>query len=902
MRVRIGVFLLGSAGMIFGQQQQFWLPEVRKAIPVEKPTPTPGQIPKAIPVEKPDRKPAAKDSYQNPAWMERIQPSPAPTPAPTPGPEPGFTPYRPQGRIEVAPKKQPPEKPVPPPEKPTPALEKPAPASEKPSPTPERAVAESTPKGEDGEIRLSPSNSAGDDAANDQLKSANSIYARKMYDYAIMEYEKFLIAYPSAAGRDAALFRLAESHRMLGNQEAARSGYERLLREFRKGEFAGAGAYRLGEYLYAERKYDLALAQFQLAASESSGDEIRLSGKYNMARCLDRLKRPEEAAKLYTEVAAVEKDNPYLYYARLSLAENAAAVGRRKEALQSYSEIASGPGPSPVRAEAAVKAAALAAELGDKQRALKLFNDAYESPETGDWKPAAFLGALRLNFELGSYKRVVEMSEKLPDGVPDDQRAEVLMLMGDSFRQLGNARAARAIYDRLLLQFPNSSFSKDARYHRLLSLYQLDDAKLIQEADDFLKGATDPLQRAQINLLKAEALFKQKKYTEAAPLYGKVGESALADDLKTKALYKLGWCQAQTGDYASAIKTYSQYLEKNPGSATLASAMAQRGLAYQQNKDYESALKDFNRIIGSYPQTPERELALQQKALILGQQKDYKGMTETFGTLLDAYPKSTGAGQANFWIGWAAFEEKDYKGAIERLEAARKLDPAQYGERAALRIVLCYYYLQDRAALRRTIAENKDLTIPAEITRWLGRKSFEEGDFSAAEQYLLPVVRDSKDVDPAVLIELAEAQIRLGKFREASPNVAKYLESAREPFARARGLQAQAAVSLAEKNYDEASKLCDESLLLQPEGSLNAEGRMLSGEIDFARGDYDGAARAFMTVAVLYNDSSVTPRALRRAAEAYRKANNDSEAGKALKELEQRFPDTVKSPRISKEN
>ena len=107
-----------------------------------------------------------------------------------------------RARAEVAPKKQPPEKPVPPPEKPTPALEKPVPASEKPSPTPERAVAESTPKGEDGEIRLSPSNSAGDDAANDQLKSANSIYP-KMYDYAIMEYEKFLIAYPLAAGRAA---------------------------------------------------------------------------------------------------------------------------------------------------------------------------------------------------------------------------------------------------------------------------------------------------------------------------------------------------------------------------------------------------------------------------------------------------------------------------------------------------------------------------------------------------------------------------------------------------------------------------------------------------------------------------------------------------------------------------
>ena len=200
-------------------------------------------------------------------------------------------------------------------------------------------------------------------------------------------------------------------------------------------------------------------------------------------------------------------------------------------------------------------------------------------------------------------------------------------------------------------------------------------------------------------------------------------------------------------------------------------------------------------------------------------------------------------------------------------------------------------------ALRRTIAENKSLNIPVEITRWLGRKSFEEGDFSAAEQYLLPVAKDSKNVDPEVLIELAEAEIQLGKTREAAPIVAQYLETAREPQGRARGLQAQAAVSLGQKDFDEAAKLCDESLLLQPEGRLNAEGRLLSGEISFARGDYDGAARAFMTVAVLYDDSSVTPRALRRAADAYRKANNEQEAEKALQELQQRFPDFIKSPK-----
>jgi hypothetical protein len=57
-----------------------------------------------------------------------------------------------------------------------------------------------------------------------------------------------------------------------------------------------------------------------------------------------------------------------------------------------------------------------------------------------------------------------------------------------------------------------------------------------------------------------------------------------------------------------------------------------------------------------------------------------------------------------------------------------------------------------------------------------------------------------------------------------------------------------------------------------------------------------------MTVAVLYDDAVVTPRALRRAADAYRKAHNEAQAEKALQELQQRFPEVAKSPQISKEN
>lgn len=839
-------------------------PEIRSALPVETPlpiaevSPTPPEVRRAIPILS---APAGTPPEIRRALLVDPQPIPTATPAepeatPTPEESPvEGVPYRPEGRIHVA-----------------------------PAPTGD----------EEGDIRLSPATQSPQDAAAAQLALANSIYARKTYDYALTEYEKFLISYPQASDRDIALFRLAECHRMLGNENAARDGYERLLGEFRKGEFAGAGAYRLGEYLMGEGKFEPALTQFQLAAAEATNSEVQLSALYNLARCHTRLEQTQEAEKAFRQVAAVKTDNPYRNYALLAVAESDTTAGRKKEALQGFLALTEASLPDSVRAEAAVKAAALAVELGQKEKALELFDLTLGLKKSDEWKSVAFLGSMRLQYDLGHYDKVATMAEHPPKSLPDEAAAEMLLLSANSYRQTGNTRAARAVYDRLLIQYPHAAPSQDARFQRLVSMYQLGDPKLLAETERFLKESTNPKERAQVHLLRAESLFKDKKYAEAGPIYGELLSADLSDDLKTKALFKLGWCQSQTGDASGAVKTFTEYITNNPKSPTLASALIQRGLALQQEGDYTAALKDFDRLIAD-PKAAERELALQQKALILGQKKEYPAMITTFEQLLKEYPKSSAAGQASFWIGWAAFENKDYQGALASLEQARKLDPDQYTERATLRIILAQYYLQDREALVATITKYPQVNVPTEITRWLGRQSFDEGDYAAAEKFLLPVAKDPKSADPEALIALAEAQIRLGKNADAAPVVARYLEVARDPSSRARGLQAQAAIALAGREFDKATALSEESLLLQPEGRLNAEGRLLIGEIAFVHGNYPDAARAFMTVAVLYDDPSLTPRALRRAADAYRKADNLFEADKALKELQKRFPDPKKS-------
>jgi len=77
---------------------------------------------------------------------------------------------------------------------------------------------------------------------------------------------------------------------------------------------------------------------------------------------------------------------------------------------------------------------------------------------------------------------------------------------------------------------------------------------------------------------------------------------------------------------------------------------------------------------------------------------------------------------------------------------------------------------------------------------------------------------------------------------------------------------------------------------LQPEGRVNAEARLLAGEVQLERGNFDDAGKAFKGVALLYDDSAITPRALDKAALSYRQAGKTDEADRLSRELRERYP------------
>ncbi|PYJ33219.1 MAG: hypothetical protein DME88_08880 [Verrucomicrobia bacterium] len=327
-------------------------------------------------------------------------------------------------------------------------------------------------------------------------------------------------------------------------------------------------------------------------------------------------------------------------------------------------------------------------------------------------------------------------------------------------------------------------------------------------------------------------------------------------------------------------------------------ALSQRAVAYEQSKNYTAALADLSTVLTKYPRAREREATLQLKALILGQQENTKAMVETFRQLLREFPKSSVAAQAQYYIGKAGFEAKDYKTALSALNTARQLNKEQYYNLASLRIILCHFYLKDRPALTKEVnnfmaeSRNGGMNVPPEVLEWLGIEYYNEKNFQAAEKYLgaLRKIENLGSVRPDFLFYLGDAATKLKNSAEAEDAFAKYLQTSKDPAGKAKVLLALGAVKIGAHKPDEAQKIAEEIMTLQPEGRVNAEARLLAGEVQLERGNFDDAGKAFKGVALLYDDPAITPRALDKAALAYRQAGKTEEADRLSRELRERYP------------
>ncbi|MEO5721254.1 MAG: tetratricopeptide repeat protein [Chthoniobacterales bacterium] len=791
----------------------------------------------------------------------------------------------------------------------TPRRVEPAPPVATPVPRPSVASTprESAPEPAPVEERVAPPPSEVESPEERQLNYANGLFLRKIYDLAIPEYEKFLGQFQGAAGRASAFFYLGECYRTLNKTAPARTSFQSVLNEYPESDFAGPAAYGVAEILFNQKDYAGAVSLFHRSAAKTKESALALSARYFEARCLENLEKKEDAANLYLQVVEAKNPNPFREDSRMAAGAILNARGRKTDALRQYEALANETSKPELKAETTVRAGLIALELQQaekgkdkamQEKAVALLHKGRSLAEAGKWRGIAQVGLLRLFYSTGQYAQVLAEYKKSQENIPEDVRAEMMLVAANSERQLGNEKAAETIYAQIVAKYPSREEAKDARYQRLINIYNSTPSALVGAVDEFL--ATNPTaERAdQAKLLKAETFYKEGKFAEAAPLYEELRASQLSPKLRAEAAYKLGWCYVQTKSMPRVVDAFTYFLKAFPENPQAPVALTQRSLAHQETKSYAEAIADLDALLKNYPQAKEREGALQQKALLLGQQDNGKAMSETFQQLLKEYPKSAVAAQAQYYIGKAAFEAKDYEAAIPALEAARKLNKEQFYTPSTVRIISSYFYLKNRAALTAEIdkflAADPNAKVPGEILQSIGIEFYNEKNYAAAAKYLtLLGTGQPTGVSADFWFYLADAHTKLGQFAAAEASYEKYLQNATDPAARVKTLLALGATKIAAHKADEAQKIAEEIMSLQPEGKVNAEARLLAGDVQVERGNFEEAAKSFMSVALLYDDPAITPRALQKAATAYEKAGKSAEAQKASEQLRAKYPEFV---------
>jgi TolA-binding protein len=761
----------------------------------------------------------------------------------------------------------------------------------------------------------------------DLLAYADLLFSREQYALAARQYQLFLQQFARSPNAQSAWFRLGECYLQVGQTEDAVTTFRYVVDAYKQGPFVGSAAYRIAVIKYNAKDFAAAIPTFALAVGHLSSPEARLQAEFYLARCYQLADRPADAVTAYEGVThakapdpatAAQWKNPFRERSLLEIARLQYDVGKAPEAFVRFEELAKTAETAEYRDEAYARAGLLAAELGDSAKSNEYLAKALEAKGETPWKSLATVGLIFNHFTRGEYQEVLGIYNSSAFNAPEDTRPKMLLIVGHSHRLTDNLKAALETYELVEKNYRDQPEGSEAGYRRLQCLNQMGDAGLstyiggyvgqqraIDPASEFIDLAL--LMRAEWHFNKAQSLAAEgnrkeagNHYADGAVDYAEVRGDKVPEKYLEPRLYKLGWCQAESGDASGAVVTLSEFLRAFPKSDLQPSALAKRAETYQSIQDLTAALADYRDIVDRHPDARESEYALQQIALIHGHRREMPEMMAAYRDLLKKFPESSAAPEAHYWIGVGLFDQEKYAEAVTELAAARESDPENFGSKASLRIILSHYQAENLDELAGEAAKyleagekDKDLpVIPQQVLGYLGSKLYERQDFAEAEPFLAAA---STPADPAntsseVWDMLGQARMKLGRHAAAIEPLNHQLSMTQRPSLRAQIQLTLGQAHLALKDYDKATESARESLSALKEGRTNAEARLLLGDIAAGQGDQAAAAREYLVVSQIFVDPEITPLALSKAAESFRKTGDTAKADELEAQLKSGFP------------
>lgn len=755
------------------------------------------------------------------------------------------------------------------------------------------------------------------DPARDQFefckqlyRNANTTRDHRMrvvaYQRLAPRLEAYIQRFPNHANTPAASYYLGECYYQSGSIDDAKRVLMGVINRYKTGRYVALASNRLGYDAFHNKKYAQAAVHFNRVARHADTAEERYRGRYQEASCYRFAGDSNAAIRAYTEVEMAKDAIPvYRENAKLRLGHLYLEKKNITKAKEKFKALLLPAVTENLRIEAAYHSGLIALQEKDNELAEGYFKTVLLSADI-KFKARAQAALMNTMFAAGNYQGVLDALKRGAYKGKPSTEAIKYTIAGKSALQLKSYNAAIKYFALAERQVPLSEEAFTAGYYRLLSFFNIEGANIPQQVDGFLEIYQKRYPKHQrihkALLMKAETLFDSGKSRLAADAYNKVDSSLVGKENIPNLLYKRGWCLSESGDHNGAVRNFTDFINAYGEDERVSNAIARRGKSYMSLGDRASALKDFDLLIQRFPKNKLASLAWQSSARIKKEDKDYKDMIRRYDAMLTNFPQlpQSTVANAQYWIGWGSYQLKDYKKAIAALEVPLKLDTETYGFKAGMLMVYCSYSMKDKARLQKAVdavkALGKGEKIQNPIYRWLGVQCYNAGEMAAAERYLSlgTTAMEPRQTPKSFWKMLGNTRVETGKYKEALVAIKNFLDVAEEPFWQAEAYLDQAKANLGLEKLAEAKTSAEAGLQLRPKGRVNAELRLVLGDIAYNNKDYAAAAQFYVVVVQFADDKELRPEALFKTHQALQKKGDVEQAKHYLDTLNKEFPNYLK--------
>lgn len=724
---------------------------------------------------------------------------------------------------------------------------------------------------------------------------------RRYYARCVSLAVDYIKDHPNHRNTPAVMYYLGESYYQTGYVRKAEIVFADILRKQKTGPYAAAAAYRLARWAFAESKFEQAAGYFAITASNAKDKRDQIKSTYFQAQALIQAGKEPEAAVVYRKVALEMGNSLYRESAALTYGKLLLRTKDYAKAKSAFESLLVPNQTEEVKAEAAYHAGVACIGLAQNQEAMDYYKMAFHC-NTLKWKGEAQTGIMALFYAEKKYSEIIKLARANKFELTPALQAKQGVMVGHSYYQAKEYVAAINYFIDVETAASGSDSAYKAGYYRLLCYYLTDRGKLPQHVDRFVQvyapGRGRDKYIHQAFLMKAEQLYADQKYEEAAETYVQVNEKYLEAKYIPSWSFKKAYCWQKIGNHAGAINGFTAYLDSYPNDARAADAMTLRGMSYLKLEDKEKALKDFEAVLKKDPSSQNASLALQSCARIYWGLKKYDAVIETNEKLLAQFPdlKARAKGNAHYWAGNACFKSKKYDKAEAHFLAADKLDPGVYAKQITMMRIYMNFSLKDPEKVEKAVIRAQDIgirkKIPLDVYRWLGSYYYDRDENMKAATYLVyGLERGKPDQTPVpVWRVLCKAQMKAGLHKEAFTTVSNLMSLELDDPIMVDAMLDKAKIQVALGKNGDAKRTAEQALEMNPVGKLNAELLNILADFYYITAQHAEAAKRYV---LLVDDAADLPfhtLVLDRLAVCLAKMDDKPESERYERMLKKKYP------------